>query len=157
MKHGVQGPWEIRKAKETDSRAIASFQKLQNRPPRSDSVGSEYFLAETGGNIVGCAAVRARDDLGYLYGLAVAKSWRRQGIGHALTNRRLDWLREAGVNSAFTLVMFWNVRFFRQHGFELTSRKQRDLGSLHDDFTDKWSARSALLVIDLREPQPSLA
>jgi N-acetylglutamate synthase-like GNAT family acetyltransferase len=95
---------------------------------------------------MGCAAVRKDGEVGYLYGLAVDKAWRRQGIGHALTQERLDWLRNEAAKSAYVLAMFWNVRFFKKHGFELTDRSlARELGQLHGDFSQSWSARSALL------------
>jgi N-acetylglutamate synthase-like GNAT family acetyltransferase len=106
----------------------------------------------SGQQIVGCAAVRKRGYVGYLYGLTVDKPWRRQGIGHALTRARLEWLRNEQVQSAFVMAMFWNIRFFRKHGFILTNR--RTIGavqSLHSDFSDGWSRRSALLFIDLLE------
>lgn len=150
MRHAVQATWTIRRATEADAEAISCFQRLLNRPRRADSVSSEYFLAEAAGNIVGCAAVRARGQTGYLYGLVVDKSWRHRGIGHALTDQRLDWLREAGADLAFGLVMFWNIRFFKQHGFELAeSKKKLELVNLHDDFTENWSSHSALMVANL--------
>lgn len=155
MKQPVQYTLTIRRATEFDSKAITSFQDELNRPRRSDTIASEYFLAEVSGNLLGCAAVRVRGQTGYLYGLAVSKPWRRHGIGHALTDRRLDWLRETEAASAFVLAMFWNIRFFKQHGFErVDPRKKRDLASLHQDFVDKWSARSVLLVNNLRQTTP---
>jgi N-acetylglutamate synthase-like GNAT family acetyltransferase len=121
-----------------------------HRPKRSDSVTSEYFIAESAEGIVACAAVRASGQFGYLYGLAVEKGWRRQGIGHELTHRRLDWLCEVRVELAFVFAMFWNVRFFKRHGFKLADRKRLlDLVSLHEDFTEEWNSRSALLEANL--------
>jgi N-acetylglutamate synthase-like GNAT family acetyltransferase len=121
-----------------------------NRPCRSDSVISEYFIEESEQGIVGCAAVRKQDNRGYLYGLAVDKSWRRKGIGHTLTQKRLDWLGAQGVALAFVMSMFWNVRFFKKHGFSLTNKATTaELKGLHNDFSDNWSSRSALLVVDL--------
>jgi len=149
----VKADWEIRRATDNDSKLIERFHQKQNRPTRSDSVGSEYFIAEISGDIVGCAAARLAEGLGYFYGLAVDKLWRRRGIGHDLTRCALDWLRDSGARSAFVLVMFWNIRFFKRHGFELADRHMKGgLGNLHRDFTDKWSARSVLLVIDLTQP-----
>jgi len=121
-----------------------------SRPLRSDSVITEYFVAVSAQGIVGCAAVRKQDNLGYLYGLAVDKSWRRKGIGHTLTQKRLDWLRAQDVALAFVMSMFWNVRFFKKHGFSLTNKGTKlELKGLHNDFSDCWSTRSSLLVVDL--------
>jgi N-acetylglutamate synthase-like GNAT family acetyltransferase len=144
-----QSSWLIRGATEDDSSAIVRLHEMLRRPTRSDSVASEYFVAENLENIVGCAAVRAQGQFGYLYGLAVDKAWRRQGIGHALTQHRLDWLREIGAESAFVFAMFWNIRFFSRHGFKLVDRKRRfELVSLHQDFTENWNSRSVLLEAD---------
>jgi N-acetylglutamate synthase-like GNAT family acetyltransferase len=155
MTKAEQNEWTIRRATQADSKRISAFQRLLNRPRRSDTIASEYFLAEASGQILGCAAVRVREQTGYLYGLAVSKSWRRHGIGHALTTHRLDWLRETEAASAFVLAMFWNIRFFKQHGFErVDPQKKRDLANLHQDFVDKWSARSVLLVTNLRQTMP---
>lgn len=145
-----QNRWRIRRATENDSAAIARFHEGLRRPARSDSITSEYFIAESLESIIGCAAVRAREQFGYLYGLAVDKAWRRQGIGYSLTQRRLDWLRARGVESAFVCAMFWNIRFFKRHEFKLADRKRRvELVSLHQDFTEHWNSHSALLEADL--------
>ena len=150
LTEAAEGRWLIRRATEDDSSAIELFHKAMRRPPRSDSVASEYFIAESLGKIVGCAAVRAQGRFGYLYGLAVDKTWRRQGIGHSLTQRRLDWLRETGAESAFVFAMFWNIHFFRRHGFKPIDRKRRfELAGFHQDFTETWNSRSALLEADL--------
>jgi N-acetylglutamate synthase-like GNAT family acetyltransferase len=138
--------WKIRRALDSDHHAILALHNALNRPPRGDSRTSEYFIASIEESVIGCAAVRKDGDVGYLYGLAVDKAWRRQGIGHALTKERLDWLRNEAANSAYVLAMFWNVRFFKKHGFELTDRSLvPQLGQLHGDFLQSWSVRSALL------------
>lgn len=153
MKQTSPIKWNIRRATEADSEAIVDFQERLRRPKRFDSVTTEYLIAEDSGKIVGCSAARAREKSGYVYGLVVDKPWRRRGIGHTLVKENLARLRAEGSNSAFVLVMFWNIRFFKKHGFELADRlKKRELGSLHQDFTDTWSARSVLLVTDLRQP-----
>ena len=147
--------WSIRRATGRDSEDVNQLQKNLRRPQRSDSVISEYFVAVSEQRIVGCAAVRERDGIGYLYGLAVEKSWRRMGIGHALTTTRLEWLRGRNILSGFVLAMFWNIRFFKKHGFRLTNReKVNDLQQLHGDFCDLWSKRSALLFVDLSSSSP---
>jgi N-acetylglutamate synthase-like GNAT family acetyltransferase len=146
--------WKITGASDGDASAIIALHKVLNRPPRVDSPTSEYFVAWMEGMVVGCGAVRKNRDVGYLYGLAVDKSWRRRGVGHALTQHRLDWLRNEAANSAYVLAMFWNVRFFRKHGFELADRSfMCELAHLHGDFSQSWSVRSALLKLKFREIQ----
>jgi len=149
MKQRAQTEWKIRKATRSDAEAIVSFLEAQHRPRRSDFVVSEYFIAESLGEIVGCVAARKQAQRGYLYGLSVEKSRRRRGIGHALTQYGIDWLREEDVDAVFTLVMFWNIQFVKRHGFELVDKGiKAELRNLHPDFVDKWAARSALMVIN---------
>ena len=145
----VSENFKIRHASYGDWSAILALHHSMNRPVRTDSVASEYFVAITD-SIVGCGAARKKGNIGYLYGLAVDKLWRRQGIGHTLTQRRLDWLGGQGVTSVFVFAMFWNVRFFRKHGFELASKSLLPtLQDLHGDFSQRWSTRSALLSCNL--------
>lgn len=146
----MQASLEIRHASRRDWGAILALHNSLNRPERTDSVASEFFVAITD-SIVACAAARNRGNLGYLYGLAVKKTWRRQGIGHALTQERLAWLRANGATSVFVLAMFWNIKFFKKHGFELAPKSLvPGLQHLHGDFSQDWSARSTLLLCRLK-------
>ena len=127
---------------------ILRLQSGENRPARRDSKVQEYFVADAGGQIVGCAAVRAKQNTGYLYGMVVNKAWRKRGIGHALTDARLTSLEKSGVTTAFGLSMFWNLRFFRKHGFTVVQRTAfPELQQLHGDFLEGWSRRSALISL----------
>jgi len=145
-----QATWLIRRATADDKEGVDELQRRMNRPSRSNSVISEYFVAVSKHAIVGCAAVRKRGNLGYLYGLVVDKSWRRKGIGHALTQQRLEWLCDQNVASVFVMAMFWNIKFFKKHGFILAGKGNvRGLEQLHGDFSDSWSVRSALLIVNL--------
>lgn len=149
--------WSIRRAIADDRKAISQLQKRLHRPPRSDSAILEYIVAESDSTIIGCAAVRKRDGLGYLYGLVVDKPWRRKGVGHALTQQRLDWLRDENVRSVFVMAMFWNIKFFKKHRFVLVKKEEsRGLARLHRDFIDQWSNRSALLFLRFSSrPRPA--
>jgi N-acetylglutamate synthase-like GNAT family acetyltransferase len=146
--------WTIRRATSDDRESIQELQARLNRPSRTDSVTSEYFVAVSVPQIVACAAVRKRGNIGYLYGLVVDKPWRRQGIGHALTETRLHWLRSQNIEVAVVIAMFWNVKFFKKHDFSLTNRRSMgELERLHSDFGESWSRRSALLSVNIRQPE----
>lgn len=147
MKQVSKFQWQIRKANAADGHAIQSFLETQQRPKRADLMVTEYFLAESLGQIVGCVAARAKAQVGYLYGLAVGKTWRRSGIGHELTQHGLESLWADGVADVFALVMFWNIKFVKKHGFERVDKANKThLRDLHSDFLDSWAARSTLMV-----------
>jgi N-acetylglutamate synthase-like GNAT family acetyltransferase len=140
----------FRRAVRSDARGIGRLQSLSRRPKRADSRVCDYFVVEQDEVIVACAGLRCRRGVGYLYGLTVHPRWRRHGIGHALTSRRLDVLRKRNLDDAYVLAMFWNVRFFKSHGFRLIDRKNaRDLAWLHSDFSEAWCRHSALLFASL--------
>jgi N-acetylglutamate synthase-like GNAT family acetyltransferase len=148
----------IRQARSRDFARISKLNLLTKRPQRTDLQLCEYLIAEIDRELVGCAALRCRRDCGYLYGLTVHPSWRRQGIGHSLTNRRLEATRTQGLHHAFVFAMFWNVKFFKRHGFALTDKSRASqLRWLHMDFEDAWCRRSALLFLsfDASPPQPA--
>jgi N-acetylglutamate synthase-like GNAT family acetyltransferase len=150
MREAAHSSWSVRRAHAGDLQAITELQKVTHRPPRSDSPISEYLIAESDRKIIGCAAVRMRDSAGYLYGLTVEKMCRRRGVGHALTQRRIEWLRDESALVAYVLAMFWNIKFFKKHGFVLKNKSNaRELEHLHRDFTESWCNRSALLALEL--------
>jgi N-acetylglutamate synthase-like GNAT family acetyltransferase len=111
----------IRRADRLDVPKIRALYRLTGRPERSIRL-AEYFVAEQNGLIAGCAAVRQVRDGGYLYGLAVHPSYRRQGIGSALTVARLQEISTGHGTTAIVLAMFWNVSFFKRLGFKLVRR-----------------------------------
>jgi N-acetylglutamate synthase-like GNAT family acetyltransferase len=145
----------IRKATRPDFVKISKLNFFTKRPQRTDARFQEYFVAELATEIVGCAALRCRRDSGYLYGLTVDPRWRRHGIGHSLTNRRLEAVRAKGLQTAFVFAMFWNAKFFKRHGFMLTERTRAlQLCWLHKDFEARWCRRSALLFLPLDASRP---
>jgi len=83
---------------------------------------------------------------GYLYGLAVQKSFHRKGAGRALTEARVDRVRDFGGSQAIALAMFWNISFFRKLGFDTVPRDSLSL-AMRDlsDFRDARYRRSAVL------------
>ena len=57
------------------------------------------WVAEAGGSVVGFVAVRIHDDrrIGEIEMLAVDPAAQNDGVGTALTELALGWIREAGV------------------------------------------------------------
>jgi N-acetylglutamate synthase-like GNAT family acetyltransferase len=146
---------ELRKARRSEWPAILHLQSEEKRPPRTDSRVADYFVVVDRDNLVGCVAVRVQEETGYLYGLVVAKKWRRRGIGHALMANCIDTLQKNGVKRVYLLAMFWNIRFFSKHGFSLVDRQLRpQLASLHVDFSENWARRSAVLCLTFKAQLP---
>jgi len=144
----------FRRATRTDWDQISELNVITKRPRRADSLPQEYFVAETSSGIVGCAALRCRRNAGYLYGLTVHPRWRRLGIGHSLTAQRLETIQAARLTAAYVFAMFWNVRFFKSHGFSLIKRAfGSQLRWLHEDFEEEWCRRSALLTSTVDVPK----
>ena len=142
----------IRRARGVDRPAIRSVYQESPNPHRRRVRIGDYYVAAAGKDIVGCAAVRAVDGWGYLYGLAVKRTWRRRGIGSALISARLHWLHTHQFPCAILLTMFWNIRFFRRLGFH--PQPKRDLpGSLLrlPDLRDAMNHRCTAMIVLLSE------
>jgi len=145
----VRTVYRIRKARTADWPDILRLQSLNNRPARRDSIVSDYFVAFVSDELVGSCAIRANADAGYLYGLVVSRQWRKRGIGHALTSECLGHLQSSQVRKVLALAMFWNIRFFRKHGFSVIKRTSLpNDAAIHHDFSEDWSRRSTLLCVD---------
>jgi N-acetylglutamate synthase-like GNAT family acetyltransferase len=125
--------WRLSRARKQDWPAIVALQSAEHRPGREDSRVSDYFVAKVGDELVGSVAGRYSGGTGYLYGLVVGKKWRRHGIGHALTAECLSHLETRSANRVFALAMFWNLWFFKKHGFVVAKRSEfPDLIDLSD-------------------------
>jgi N-acetylglutamate synthase-like GNAT family acetyltransferase len=144
---------EIRAACATDCALIRNIQLDLKRPPREDYCADEFLIAWQDKMAIGCAATSLLPGGGYFYGLAVRREWQRKGIGSQLMQARLDSLRQAHARYAVALVMFWNSRFFRAHGFSPIKRSQLPcLGAGHSELTNPAFRRSAVMFHSLVQP-----
>lgn len=76
----------------------------------------EFWVAEHGGEIVGCGALHVLwDDLAEVRTLAAHPSVRGSGVGHRLLEQLVETARALGVNRLFCLT--FEVDFFTRHGF----------------------------------------
>ena len=62
-----------------------------------------FWLAESGGQVVGVAGIEMYRDGALLRSVAVDPSWRNKGIARLLTDRALEAARAAGADSVFLL------------------------------------------------------
>ena len=144
---------EIRAARDQDGELIRKIQVGLKRPVRADYRAGEYLIAWHGNVAIGCAATSPQPGGGYFYGLAVKREWQRKGIGGQLMQARLDRLHAVHAGYAVALVMFWNSRFFRAHGFAPFKRGELQLlGANHSDLTNPVFLRSAVMLRGLDEP-----
>jgi N-acetylglutamate synthase-like GNAT family acetyltransferase len=142
--------YEIRSAVESDWSEIQTLYVVSGRPPRAPASLAEYLIASTPDRLLGCAGVRSLGESGYLYGLAVHPGFRRRGIGSALTVARVERLRSCDARLAIALAMFWNVRFFRNLGFQVARRADLPEVVLRlPDFQDATYRRSAVVITNI--------
>lgn len=145
-------PFAIRDASQSDVAGIQALYRSLGRPPRDSISLSEMLVAIDADALVGCAGVTLFAGGGYLYGLAVAKSQQRKGIGSALTAARLERVRKNG-HLAVVMAMFWNVRFFKRLGFNVVKKSSLPpaCGCL-TDFNRAVYRRSTVLAMFVGEP-----
>jgi mycothiol synthase len=67
-----------------------------------------WFIAEAQGEIVGCVLCPNYDDEGWVRQLAVARDWRRRGLGTALLRQAMSELSRRGRREIGLVVDSWN-------------------------------------------------
>jgi len=76
----------------------------------------EFFVAERGGEVVGCGALHVLwEDLAEVRTVAVAPHLRGHGIGQLVLSRLLEQAVEVGVGRVFCLT--FETGFFARNGF----------------------------------------
>jgi amino-acid N-acetyltransferase len=76
----------------------------------------EFWVAELGGNVIGCGAVHVMwEDLAEIRTVAVDPDHRGHKIGNRIVSALLDTARELGVRRVFVLT--FEVNFFSSFGF----------------------------------------
>ncbi|WP_020674369.1 amino-acid N-acetyltransferase [Amycolatopsis nigrescens] len=76
----------------------------------------EFWVAEKDEELLGCGALHVLwEDLAEIRTVAVSKSARGEGIGHALVGRLVELAVELGLRRLFVLT--FETSFFAKHGF----------------------------------------
>lgn len=76
----------------------------------------EFWVADLGGEIVGCGALHVLwADLGEVRTVAAHPKVRGMGVGHAVVAQLLDVARELQLERVFVLT--FEIEFFTRHGF----------------------------------------
>ncbi len=92
------------------------------------------FVAVADGSIIGAVWVRIMNDYGSVdsstpsFAISLYKEYRGYGIGTALMQRMLDYLRQSGYKQASLAVQKENyaVRMYQKVGFEVVSRNDEE-------------------------------
>lgn len=116
---------ELRAAKTTDVRGIRILidtyapQRLllsKETVTLYESV-QEFTVAVEDGHVIGCGALHILwEDLAEVRTVAVAETYRGQGIGHRILEAVVQRAREIGIKRIFCLT--FETDFFGRHGFE---------------------------------------
>ncbi|WP_243659316.1 amino-acid N-acetyltransferase [Tamaricihabitans halophyticus] len=76
----------------------------------------EFWVAELDGTVVGCGALHVLwEDLAEIRTVAVDRTIRRGGVGHAIVRQLIQLAKDLGLPRLFVLT--FETRFFASHGF----------------------------------------
>lgn len=97
------------------------------------------LVAEAADQIVGAVWTRIMNDYGHVdadtpsFALSLLPEYRGQGIGTALMERMLEWLRECGYRQASLAVQKENyaARMYQKLGFEIIGENEEEYIMLH--------------------------
>jgi len=88
---------------------------------------SQFWIAESGGTVVGIAGVELYEDGALLRSVAVHPAWRSGGLGRTLVDRALDGARHSGARDVFLLTTTAE-HYFPRLGFAGITRDQVPAG-----------------------------
>jgi amino-acid N-acetyltransferase len=83
----------------------------------------DFFVAESGGELVGVAGLEICCDDALLRSVAVRPEWRSKGVGRALVNRAIADAEARGINALYLLTTTAE-RYFPTFGFKPITRAQ---------------------------------
>ncbi len=124
----VEAVLDLLEAVASEGRWIATEAPI-DRPARRERIlealadpDAGSFVAEAGGRIVGSAGIRrpAGGAVPPSFGMMVAETWRRRGIGAGLLLACIDWARSVGAHKVALEVWPDNapaIAFYERHGF----------------------------------------
>ena len=89
----------------------------------ADEIGATHFLVvKESGRIVGCGALQPIGTSAVMRALAIAPSFRRQGLGRTLVRELIDRALRQNLGSVFLLTID-QAEFFRRLGFREVDRQ----------------------------------
>ncbi len=148
--HEPFGEFQMRTANESDYDAVSallSASKLAALDP-SSQFGRQYVVAyDTKGHLVGVAGLEIYGNDALLRSVAIAPSFRSQGLGRQLTQDRLRWAVEHGVSVIYLLTTDASS-YWRRHGF---SEIHRDEAPLSIRSTSQWSGGCSVSAIAMKK------
>jgi arsenite methyltransferase len=116
-----------------------------------DGFGPGYVVATAGGEVVGAAGVEVHGPLGLLRSVVVHPSRRGQGLGEALTRDRIDWSRQAGLDSLWLLTTNAGP-FFGKLGFGVQDRDEAPSEiRASSEFSELCPSTAMVMALALRE------
>ena len=142
--------FQVRAAIESDRdgvSALLSASKLATLDPFSQ-FGSQYVVAnDSKGRLVGVAGLEVYGDDALLRSVAVAPSFRSQGLGRQLTQDRLRWAAEHDVSTVYLLTTDASS-YWRRHGFSEIGREEAP-SSIRS--TSQWSGGCSASAIAMKK------
>ena len=116
---------EIRPARPEDRDAVAALLEATALPPDGldEQFGEPYAVAVADGRIVGAAGVEVYGDAGLLRSVAVDPAWRGHGLGRRLTEERLRWAADRGLDAVYLLTTS-AAEYFPRLGFAPVAREE---------------------------------
>lgn len=88
-----------------------------------------HVVAESGeGELIGTGRLLPSGQIGRM---AVAREWRRRGVGAALVRTLIALAREHGIDSCFLHAQTTAIPFYERQGFRLAGVAFREAGIVH--------------------------
>ena len=139
-------------AEERDGIAAEPPVDVERRAARWNLDG--MFVASAGDEIIGWIDVdRSYHGYGEI-GMAIAREWRRRGVGSALLEAAIAWARECGLHKLSLSVFPHNtagIALYRKHGFVEEGRRAKQLRRANGQL---WDLVDMGLLLSCQDVEP---
>ncbi len=96
-----------------------------------DDQKAEHILAQHQGETVGCGRIVFREDCGKIGRVAVAKEYRKSGIGSIVCNELLKMAEKKGCKKALLHAQLESKEFYKKLGFKTIGSNFMEAGIEH--------------------------
>ncbi len=96
-----------------------------------DDQKAQHILAQHEGETVGCGRIVYKDDCGKIGRVAVAKQYRKEGIGSKICNELLKMAEEKGCKEVVLHAQLESKEFYKRLGFKTIGSNFMEAGIEH--------------------------
>ena len=111
--------------REFESRDLVAVEEILRSYRMQPCIAPTSFVVDVNGVVAATGGIHDMEGRsGWISSVAVAKSFRRKGLGTKIVQANIAYASRRGYGSVWLETYFWNVPFYRRFGFEVVRRPE---------------------------------